>query len=143
MAVVGALDFMEATMEKTRNWLSDLSQELRTEDYARTWHILRSVLHALRDRLPPWEAVDLAAQFPTMIRGMYYDGWNPLDTPVKIRSANEFLQAVQDHMGPNPTIDANRAAHAVFALLNARISAGEISDVRNNLPEHIRDLWPT
>ena len=31
---------------------------------------------------------------------------------------------------------------AVFKLLNARISQGEIDDIRASLPEGIRNLWP-
>ena len=36
---------------------------------------LRTVLHALRDRLTLEEAVQLGAQLPMLVRGFYYEGW--------------------------------------------------------------------
>jgi uncharacterized protein (DUF2267 family) len=33
------------------------------------------VLHVLRDRLTPEQAVHLGAQLPILVRGVYYEGW--------------------------------------------------------------------
>jgi len=38
--------------------------------------------------------------------------------------------------------DVNHAVHAVFRLLDRKITAGEIADIKNVLPEDIRKLWP-
>ncbi|MFI8891646.1 DUF2267 domain-containing protein [Streptomyces paradoxus] len=35
------------------------------------------MLHPLRDRLPVETAVQFGAQLPTLVRGVYYDGWRP------------------------------------------------------------------
>ena len=39
------------------------------------------MLHTLRDRLTVDVAAKLAAQLPTLIRGIYYEDWDPSRTP--------------------------------------------------------------
>src|SRR5688572_2181807 len=57
----------EPYVEVASTWLNQLSTSLAlspTEDQ-RALHALRAGLHAIRDRLPASEAVDLGAQLPT------------------------------------------------------------------------------
>ncbi|AKB78938.1 hypothetical protein MSHOH_2455 [Methanosarcina horonobensis HB-1 = JCM 15518] len=51
--------------------------ELKWESKDRADQALRATLHTLRDRLTIEEIVQLAAQLPLPIKGMYYDGWIP------------------------------------------------------------------
>jgi uncharacterized protein (DUF2267 family) len=64
----------EVTLQHSQTWLDDVLDELRTDDRPLAYAILRGVLHALRDRLPQAEVVDLGAQLPMLLRGLYYDG---------------------------------------------------------------------
>ena len=65
-------DIFSNTIQKTDVWLNDLMSELDWEDRPhKTYMALRTVLHALRDRLPVEEAVQLGAQLPMLIRGFY------------------------------------------------------------------------
>ena len=132
-------------------WLKELRTELRTD--LRTelrWRsagaallALRSVLHALRDRLPPDEAVQLAAQLPLLIKGVYFDGWNPSATPVKARSKGEFFALVRSRFQQRMLdSEAELVTRAVFKLLAAHVSDGEIRDVRGMLPTPLAELWP-
>ena len=100
-----------------------------------------SVLHAVRDRLPPDDAVHLAAQMPMLVRGFYYEGWHPSDTPERYRHKQDFLDHIA-HDVPNldPT-QRERAATAVFSVLNHELSGGEADQVRHALPAEVRDLW--
>ncbi len=54
------------------------------------YRVLRAVLHALRDRLTVAETVDLGAQLPMLIRGLYYEGWTPNDKPLRERTREKF-----------------------------------------------------
>ena len=69
---VAALDH---TIQQTSIWLKTLAEELHIEDRHDSYRALRSVLHVLRDRLTPDQAVHLGAQLPVLVRGIYYDGW--------------------------------------------------------------------
>lgn len=71
---VSALD---TTIQKTNIWLKEVMDELESDDRHRAYLALRSVLHSLRDRLTVEEATDLGAQLPILVRGFYYDAWNP------------------------------------------------------------------
>jgi uncharacterized protein (DUF2267 family) len=57
--------------------------QLKWQSKNSAYQALRGTLHALRDRLPKEEAVQLAAQLPLLIKGMYYDGWTLRDKPEK------------------------------------------------------------
>src|SRR5262245_12368573 len=55
-------DIFSNTIQKTDVWLNDLMSDLDWEDRPhKTYMALRTVLHALRDRLPVEEAVQLGA----------------------------------------------------------------------------------
>jgi uncharacterized protein (DUF2267 family) len=103
---------------------------------------LRATLHALRDRLTVDEVAQLGAQLPMLIRGFYYEGWDPTGKPLKVRHVEEFLTLIDEELRNTDAVDPERAARAVFALLAARIADGEIQDVKHMLPGNIRDLWP-
>jgi uncharacterized protein (DUF2267 family) len=61
---------IEHSIEKTRIWLSEVDEELGGEDRECAYRALRAVLHALRDRLTVDVSAKLAAQLPTLIRGV-------------------------------------------------------------------------
>jgi uncharacterized protein (DUF2267 family) len=103
----------------------------------------RSTLHALRDRLTVEEVAQLAAQLPMLVRGFYYEGWNPTGKPLKLRTREEFLARIaQELEGADEALDAECLARAVFAVLDKRITRGEVDHLKASLPEKIRELWP-
>lgn len=144
MSLTG-LDVFDATLNTTHVWLNDLMQELGTDDRHQAYVALRAVLHALRDRLTVDEAAQLGAQLPMLIRGFYYEGWDPSDKPLKERRKGLFLAHVRDVLsrsGGAGRLDPLQATRAVFAVLARRVSAGEIEDVKGMLPAEVRALWP-
>ena len=88
-------------IQNTQEWLKELSDNGELADSQESLAVLRAVLHRLRDRLTMEEAVDLGAQLPTMIRGIYYEGWQPSRTPTKVRSRQEFVDDVSAREFPN------------------------------------------
>lgn len=141
MSSTGVRNLDRAT-HKTNEWLNELDEEFGWDDKQRTYQSLRSVLHALRDRLRTEESVQLASQLPMMIKGMYFDGWNPSKTPIKIRSRDEFLERIIDEYGGPNASAPDRMATVVFRHLERHVSEGEIDDVKASLPTQLRQIWP-
>ena len=133
---------LNRTIHATNTWLSEIADELGPQDAQIAYHALRGTLLATRDRLPVEEAMDLAAQLPALIRGVYFEGYKTTDKPKTYRDRDAFLDRVREELAVTNGADPERAARAVFAVMNNHISPGEIEDVRQMLPEAIRALWP-
>ncbi len=136
------METFETTIQKTNLWLKDLMDAEGWEDRHRAYLALRAALHALRDRLSIEDAAHLAAQLPMLVRGFYYEGWEPAHKPQRLRSKDDFLAHVAELMPEDPELDSERVARAVFELLFRRISKGEIQNLKGSLPKEIRELWP-
>jgi len=134
-------DIFSKTVQQSHEWLLDLMDELGWTDERKAQRALKACLHALRDRLTVTEAVDLGAQLPTLLRGMYYEGWRPAQCPLKERKKEEFLAHILERFRPQEPVDAEKVASAAFAVLSKRVTNGEIEDVRHILPREVRDLW--
>jgi uncharacterized protein (DUF2267 family) len=141
MSVTG-LESFDRTIHKTNIWLKNLMEIMGCTDRQQAYASLRATLHALRDRLTIEETAQFAAQLPMLIRGFYYEGWDPTGKPVKERHRDEFLARIRREL-ERYQIDPEQVARAVFQVVVNRISEGEIEDVEHVLPHEIRDLWPS
>jgi uncharacterized protein (DUF2267 family) len=128
-------------VQQTQEWLKELRDNGDLADEKEAYSVLRAVLHQLRDRLTPDEAVDLAAQLPLVVRGVYFEGWRPGRTPEKVRSKKEFLDGVAAKLRPH-TLSPEPAVRDVLALLSHHCDPGEIADVIAQLPGELKELWP-
>jgi len=141
MTTTGIATF-DKTIRKTNEWVRDVMNELRVSDTETAYVALHATLQALRDRLTIEEAAQLSAQLPMLIRGLYFEGWDPAGKPRKERRKEEFLARVRAMFPTRRDLDPERVARAVFAVLAKRVSAGEIADVLSILPHELKDLWP-
>jgi uncharacterized protein (DUF2267 family) len=132
----------DRTLEKTYAWLKHLEAALGWDDRQHTYSVLRSVLHAIRDRLPPQEAVDLAAQLPMLVRGFFFEGWRLAGKPRRYRHKREFLAQLAREAPWLPAEDHEQVVTAVFSLLASELGGGETEQVRASLPAELRELWP-
>ena len=139
MSQTGVTAF-DSTLQTTNLWLNEVMDRLGWRDKQRAYHALRAVLHALRDRLPVEEVVDLGAQLPMLVRGFYYEGWHPAGKPVKERRREDFLAHIDDAFAGDLGVDPEAVAQAVFHTLRSHVSRGEMEDVKAVLPEDIRAL---
>jgi uncharacterized protein (DUF2267 family) len=135
------LTAFDSTLHTTNTWIGETMEELGGWDRHRAYQALRSVLHALRDRLSVEQTSALGAQLPMLVRGLYYEGWHPHGKPLKERKKEEFLAHVATELR-DPMADPEGAARAVFAVLARHVSGGEVETIKCCLPAAIRELWP-
>jgi uncharacterized protein (DUF2267 family) len=131
------VDSIERTVQKAREWVKDLAAELGTDDHEFAWRALRTYLQALRERLTVEEAAQLAAQFPHLIRGVYYEGFVPGRQPVRIRDRDEFLARIAER-GVMDKESAAKTTAACTRVLRHHVSEGEVDQVLGSLPGDIR-----
>lgn len=131
---------IERSVEKTNIWLKQIADELGVDDRQYAYRALRAVLHTLRDRLTVEVAAKLAAQLPTLIRGIYYEDWHPSRTPLPIHGVEQFLQHVVEEGRMAGETEASVAVTAVTRVLRDHVSEGEIDDVLAILPDKLKVL---
>jgi uncharacterized protein (DUF2267 family) len=135
------LEVFDKTLQTTNIWLKEIGEQIGPDRH-RCYQALRAVLFTLRDRLTPDEAAHLASQLPMLVRGIYYEGYRPARKPDRIRSRDEFLQRIGEHLEQTRPLGADDAARAVFKILDHYLDPGEIAEVKQSLPQDIRTLFP-
>lgn len=131
-------EFIERNVQKTNIWLAEMEEELGIEDRRAAYRVLRAYLHAIRDRVTVDEAAQLGAQLPDLIRGVYYEGWDPSKTPAEYRDLESFLARVSSEALLKGPTEASYAVAAATRVLRRHVSEGEIDDVLGMLPEDLR-----
>lgn len=135
------LDVFDRTVQESNLWLKCLMEKLPGADRHAAYLALRAVLHALRDRIGPDNAVHLGAQLPTLVRGIYYEGWHMHATPSRERHVADFVDHVGRELVGFVSADVELAVRAVFEVLWEKIDLGEVSKLVRLFPAEVRSLW--
>ncbi|WP_027165513.1 DUF2267 domain-containing protein [Mesorhizobium sp. WSM3224] len=135
------LDVFDKTVQTTNVWLNEIMDDLGP-DRQLAWHVLGVVLRALRDRLPVELGAKLGAELPLLIRGAYYDQYQPSDLPGRDRSAEEFVYPIAEALKSGRPVNAGEAARSVFKTLAHHVDLGQSAKIRRALPRDIQALWP-
>lgn len=136
-----SLDVFDKTLQITNSWLGDIMERTGKERQV-AWHALGTVLRAVRDRLSIGLAAHLGAQLPLLVRGLYYDQFDPDREPTRWRSREEFLGLVSAGFRGMETVDPALMAEAVFGVMTRYLDPGQVENVRSAMPEDVRNLWP-
>lgn len=141
---IRSMNFEDYAAEANR-FINEVAEEMGC-DRNMAARVTRAVLHALRDRLPPVDAVQFAQGLPMALRGVYFDQYDISRTPVLIRSIPAFLEYIRDKDRfsaiadfPYPQ-DAVHGLQAVFRVLSRNMDWGQVSQVINLLPKGIAQL---
>ena len=129
---------IDTTVDKTNRILHEIElaygwpKERRGQSYA----ALRAVLHALRDRLTVDESAQLSAQLPTLVRGIYFEGWDPSKVPVKMHD-EEFLRRVRRQFPYDVRGGIQQLTQTVLHVLRGHITEGEWDGIRTSMPKEL------
>lgn len=133
----------DTTVDKTNRILREIEEEYgwpkdrRNQSYA----ALRGVLHALRDRLTVEESAQFAAQLPMLVRGIYYEGWDPSKVPVKI-DREEFMARVRQEFPYDTEVGTEPLVQAVLGALKRQVTDGEWEDIKSTVPKQLATVMP-
>lgn len=135
------LEVFDKTIQTTNIWLNEIMADLGNDRQV-AWHALGAVLHALRDRLPMELSAHLGAELPLLIRGLYYDQYQPSRQPDVTRSLDAFIGRVQEGLQNIRPVDSVDATRSVFRAIAHHIDLGQSAKVREALPKDVQALWP-
>lgn len=136
------LEVFDKTLETTHIWLNEVMDDLGP-DRRIAWKVLSIVLQKLRDRLPIGLAAHLGAQLPLLVRGVYYDQFEPAKLPTECNSREEFVAEVEEWLTDVRPVDPDQAVRSVFKVLSRHVSEGQIAHVKEALPRSLRQSWET
>lgn len=119
------------TTHKSQLWINEMQKELKWMNGDSLYHLLRAVLQSLRDQMSVHEAAHFSAQLPLILRGAFYEGWNPHAEQLSGVSKDDFLGAVKARLS-QPGLPKFELEDGVLIALNVikkHISAGEMDDL--------------
>lgn len=131
-------DAFDHAQHTAHEWLADVARAFDTDDRQFAYRVLRAWLHALRDRLTVEGAATFAAQLPELLRGVYYDGWQPHRAPVKY-GPDEYVRRVALE-ARIPAAEVRRAGATVAGALARWLSPGQLDETLAQLPASLRAL---
>jgi uncharacterized protein (DUF2267 family) len=133
------VDVIDTTVHKTYRWIDEISEELGGIGRREAYRDLRAFLHTLRDRLTVDLAAQLGAQLPMLVRGIYYEAWDPSHAPVKMK-AEEFVETFIDRALLPPEREPLAALKVAADVLRQHVTEGEVEHILQSLPREIRAL---
>jgi uncharacterized protein (DUF2267 family) len=136
------LDLFDTTVQETYSWIRDVLHETGWEDRHYGLQALRGVLQAVRDEITEDQSGHLAAQLPTLLRGLYFEGWDPSRAPAGDRDAQRFIDRIRPHFaGYGQAIDFGWLTRAVLRVMKKRVP-GSYEKIKITMPKELRELWP-
>jgi uncharacterized protein (DUF2267 family) len=137
------LDTFDKTVQESNLWLKAVMERLETDDRHHAYSTLRAVLHALRDRIGAESAAHLGAQLPMLLRGLFYEGWDPTDKPTKERHEAAFLAHIARELPRASADEVEQGTLAVLDVLSKHIDRGAAVKIAGMFPEELRKFWPS
>jgi uncharacterized protein (DUF2267 family) len=117
-------------------WLADVGDALGVRDHPYCHRMVRTWLHVLRDRLTVEAAVKFGQQLPELLRGAYYDGWEPSRVPMKYNAAQYVQRFATEALVPPDEVPG--IAAAITDVITRHMSPGQVSEVLAALPGDLR-----
>ena len=136
------LDTFDKTVQESNLWLKDVMERLNTADRHHAYSTLRAVLHALRDRIGPESAAHLGAQLPMLLRGLFYEGWDPTGKPSKERHEAAFLAHIAKELPRADEKEVEQGIYAALDVLSKHIDRGTAVKLASMFSLELRKFWP-
>jgi uncharacterized protein (DUF2267 family) len=135
-----AMNF-ERYAEEGNHFINQVADELNTDSRSQAARITRAVLHAVRDRFRPDDAVNFGQGLPLALKAVYFDQYDISKTPVRIRNQRDFLNFIRSKDSQAEANDFPGQDHVVFAMqavfnvLESHLGSQQINKLKYMLPQ--------
>lgn len=132
----------DQSVDKARQWVAELHEEFHWVSADSLYHLLRAVLQTLRDQISIDEAAHFSAQLPLVLRGTFYEGWNPKGLPPRGLGKDDFIAEVKSKMALSgmPKYELEKGVLACLLLIKHHVDHGEMKDVMGALQPTMRSF---
>jgi len=140
----GALNF-EQMARQGNTFINEVAMKLGVHRNIAA-RITKAVIHAVRDKLPPNDAIEFAQGLPMALKAVFIDQYDLSDAPVNIRNPHDFLDYIfyNDEFTANydfPEQDSvENALRVVFNTLEEFMDKGQTNQVKKQLGKPISDM---
>lgn len=130
------------TTHKSQIWIKEVQREMKWMSGDNVYHLLRAVLQSLRDQLSAHEAAHFAAQLPLLLRGTFYEGWNPKSKLSPSISKINFLELVKEKLNPMgvQNFELEKGVLITLTVIKRHISVGEMKDLTSLLNPDLKNF---
>lgn len=135
------MDTLDRAVQKTINLINDIEKRLGWSGRKNeVYNLLRAILHALRDRLPIEDAVKFGAQLPMIVRGFFYEGWQPSKVPIKM-DKEEFIKRIRDEYVFDTGYNTEELIKQTLEQLFSHINPHEAERIKQLLPKDLDEFF--
>ncbi len=135
------LETLDHSVQIAHEWINELDDELGWNDRHRSYRLLRAVLQVLRDCLPVAEVAHFSAQLPIVLRGIFFEHWQPASERPRHWDIDHFFASIDAFFRQDPIENVDEAVAKAFRVIGNRVSSGEVAHIAGCLPQEIRALW--
>jgi uncharacterized protein (DUF2267 family) len=104
---------------EAQEWFNAFKKRLGLSSNERANFIAKEVLHTLRDTLKSEEAISIGWQMPSIVRGIFFEGYDSSREPIIIEDKAEFKSIIDKRC---ENVSPERAVWAVLSVLNEKCS---------------------
>ncbi|MFD2036700.1 DUF2267 domain-containing protein [Belliella marina] len=131
-------------------YIKQLAEDLgHPEDLSQTSILLRSVLHAVRDRISFQESLHFLSQLPMFLKALYVETWVYDTDSTQIKRLEEFKTAVKDvqmKFGERQFDWKESTEELISKVLQSLgkhfLTEGQLSHVAEQMPKEVKPLFP-
>lgn len=139
--IINQPDNLKDYLIETREWVEEVSNHLESnQNEMLVWNVLVEVLFEIRDMLGIVKVFEFSEELPTLIRGVYFEGYDINNAPFVFDADNlrERLNLVTRY---GIRIKIPEAFRAVLGVLYNHITEEKLEEIYKHMPKEIKTIW--
>lgn len=135
-------------VQQAYEYINQLAADLgHPDEKERALIIWRAVMHTIRDRVHISESFHLMSQLPTILKGIYAEGWKYHEKPPKrfkgVDEMKDEVKALQDQYGET-IFDWEKSTEEIISItvnsLKRFVTEGQLEHIADQMPKDVKEL---